>query len=351
MGADSPIEWTTHTFNPWTGCAKVSEGCRHCYAEAWAKRFGLVQWGPGAERRRTSAATWRQPLRWHAEAVRTGTRPRVFCASLADVFDAAAPDAWRADLWALIAATPALDWLLLTKRVHLVPASVPPTWLAGGWPSHVWLGVTVTGQAEAERDVPRLLDLPAPVRFLSCEPLLAPLDLRAVHYTSGYGCSPCSSCGAAVYIDALTGSSWCKHGCDGPCWPALDWVIAGGESGPRARPMHPDWVRSLRDQCVAAGVAFHFKQWGEWAPGRPGDRTTDGLWMHMNGDTFSPVSGEPFNPAPLSTHVVRRGKRRAGRALDGRTHDELPPSPAAARTAAPGEAAVLHRQDRRGNAS
>lgn len=178
MGAASKIEWCTHTFNPWIGCTKVGPGCDHCYAEAWARRFGRAEWGPRAERVRTSRQNWRQPERWNAQAERTGERPRVFCASLADVFDRQAPHDWYADLWDLIARTPALDWLLLTKRIGNVAGMVPSAWLNGFWPSHVWLGITVTDQAETDRDIPRLLDLPAPVQFISCEPLLGPVNLR-----------------------------------------------------------------------------------------------------------------------------------------------------------------------------
>ena len=112
MGEHSKIEWTTHTFNPWVGCTKVSLACDHCYAETWAKRSGLVTWGPSRPRRRTSETYWSTPLKWNREAVATGTRPRVFCASLADVFDNEVPDDWRADLWALIRSTPELDWIL-----------------------------------------------------------------------------------------------------------------------------------------------------------------------------------------------------------------------------------------------
>jgi protein gp37 len=245
MAERSAIEWTDHTFNPWIGCTKVGPGCDHCYAEQLAtKRLG-VPWGPGAPRRRTTAA-WKQPRRWDRRAAATGVRERVFCASLADVFDNEVPTEWRSDLFALIRATPHLDWLLVTKRIgnaaHMIEA-------AGGMPANVWLGATIVNQAEADRDIPKLLATPATIRFLSMEPLLGPVDLRPlgqVYYAGGdfYG-QPMR----APMIDE-----------------ALDWIIVGGESGPGARPMHPDWLISLRDQCAAAGVPFLFKQWGEWAP-------------------------------------------------------------------------------------
>lgn len=136
MAENSAIEWTDHTFNPWWGCQKVSPGCDHCYAETWDLRFHAAapHWGPGAPRRRTGADTWRQPLKWHRKAVAAGVRPRVFCASMADVFDNQVDPAWRADLWSLIRVTPALRWLLLTKRPQNIRKMLPPDW-GTGWPN------------------------------------------------------------------------------------------------------------------------------------------------------------------------------------------------------------------------
>jgi protein gp37 len=187
MSENSKIEWTDHTFNPWEGCQKVGPGCDHCYAETRNARFGggqAVNWGPGAPRRRTSPATWAMPRRWNAQAdafmAQHGRRQRVFCASLADVFDNAVDPQWRADLFTLIHQTPNLDWLLLTKRISNVPAmamamvAIIPGWL----PDNVWLGATTTSQVEANRDIPKLLAVPARVRFLSIEPLLGPVNLE-----------------------------------------------------------------------------------------------------------------------------------------------------------------------------
>lgn len=260
MAEHTKIEWATHTFNPWEGCQKVGPGCDNCYAEARDKRFtGGTHWGPGAPRRRTSLANWRKPLRWDREAQASGTRPRVFCASLADVFDNAVDPQWRANLFNLIQATPNLDWLLLTKRPGNIRGMLPLDW-GKGWPN-VWLGCTVVNQAEANRDIPKLLSVPAAVRFLSMEPLLGPVELPLIDLKN------------SGVFSALTGN-WSSY----PIVPVgagammirpqktahIDWVIAGGESGPNARPMHPDWARALRDQCAAADVAFHFKQWGGW---------------------------------------------------------------------------------------
>lgn len=230
MAENSGIEWTDHTFNPWVGCTKVSPACDHCYAEGWAKRTGQSALWAG-ERRRTSEANWRDPLRWNRKAEAAGVRHRVFCASLADVADNKVPAEWRRDLFDLIAETPHLDWLLLTKRPQNIGKMVNyaarqretlnPNYL---WPwPNVWLGTTVENQEEADRRIPHLLAIPARVLFLSVEPMLGPVrpELDGIH-----------------------------------------WVICGGESGPGARPMHPDWARQLRDQCRSAGVPFFMKQMG-----------------------------------------------------------------------------------------
>ena len=324
MAENSKIEWTHHTFNPWIGCQKVGPGCDHCYAEAWDAR-GLQQresrWGPHADRTRTSAGNWSKPRAWNKAAAGLAERPRVFCASLADVFDnhtSILPE-WRADLWALIRATPNLDWLLLTKRPGNIAKMLPPDW-GDGYPN-VWLGCTVVNQDEADRDVPKLLAVPARVRFLSMEPLLGPVDLTELK-------NPAVTIGEHIY-SALD----CDVDPEDDEWHGakIHLVIVGGESGPGARPMHPDWARSLRDQCQAAGVAFFFKQWGEWESSLDRDRDDPdwranystnyvdrgkSKWLNLAGG--SGFHGERF-------HVMRKvGKARAGRLLDGRTWDQLP---------------------------
>lgn len=300
MAANTAIEWATHTFNPWTGCTRVSPGCDNCYAAAQAKRnpstFG--SWEPGGARKRTSAAYWQQPLRWNREAERTGTRPRVFCASMADVFDNQVDPAWRQDLWELIHRTPHLDWLLLTKRPQNIASMLPMPGVsldAAMWPwPNVWLGTTVENQAEADRRIPHLLQVPARVRFLSCEPLLGPVDLTRIDPVI-----------FDARINALTGV-WHWGTGQRRRESAIHWVICGGESGPGARPMHPDWARSLRDQCAAAGVPFFFKQWGEWAPAAYGV-SADKRSMLLNG-----------------AYLRNVGKKTAGRLLDGAQHDGVP---------------------------
>lgn len=249
MGMGTGIAWAKATFNPWVGCTRVSPACDDCYAAKFSKRGGWRDgagrdlWDPRAQRRRTSPDTWGKPLRWNRTALATGARIRVFCASLADVFDNQVPTAWRADLWELVRSTPALDWLLLSKRPQNIAGMLPSDW-GSGWPN-VWLGATTENQTEAARRIPLLVAIPAPVHFVSAEPLLEALDLRP----------------------------WL-----GP--EGIAWVIAGGESaGKTARPMQPEWARDLRDQCQAAGVAFFFKQTGSNRIAWPGVKHSKGETM------------------------------------------------------------------------
>lgn len=257
MAENSNIEWTDHTFNPWIGCTKVSPACDNCYAEAWDKRYeGGDHWGPKAPRRLTSAANWNKPLKWNKEAKEKGIRYRVFCASLADVFDNKALPEWRADLWALIRQTPHLDWLLLTKRPQNIAKMLPEDW-GQGYPN-VWLGTTVENQEEAERRVLWLLEVPSCVRFLSMEPLLGPVDLFNIDFFRHINKRLPNENDPIIRLDALRGHI---KGPDDMLEGRINWVITGGESGPNFRPANPDWFRSLRDQCLEAGVPFLFKQW------------------------------------------------------------------------------------------
>lgn len=221
MAENSKIEWTDHTFNPWIGCQKVSPGCDHCYAESLSKRYSWAEWGPHGERKRTSEANWRKPLQWAKAARGTGKRPRVFCASLADWLDNKAPYAWRVDLGILIEATPELDWLLLTKRPENYDQHSP--WGESDPPPNVWLGTTAEDQERYDRRWRILSKIPASVRFISYEPAIGPLRLH-----------------------------------NGPDQP--DWLICGGESGPGARFMKPEWAADIRDDCRGAGVYFFMKQ-------------------------------------------------------------------------------------------
>lgn len=299
MGANSKIEWTHHTFNPWWGCVKVSPGCEHCYAETFSKRTGHHIWGPAAttQRRLFGPKHWAEPLKWNREAEAAGERRRVFCASMADVFeDHPQVIEAREKLFRLIDRTPALDWLLLTKRPENIERLWPFGWYDDQftWPN-IWIGTSVENQQQADERIPELLQVPTAVRFLSCEPLLGAVDIS--HWLEErYGC----------------GGEAANASCE-ECWWQLNtihWVIVGGESGPKARPMHPDWARSLRDQCTAAGVAFHFKQWGEWLPTYP--------------DTPKPEANVKCHEWNGGVCGWKVGKKSAGRLLDGREWNEYP---------------------------
>ncbi|MBM3460758.1 MAG: phage Gp37/Gp68 family protein [Armatimonadetes bacterium] len=255
MAETSKIAWTDSTFNPVIGCTKVGPGCDHCYAEAMDSRKrwgGVVHWGPGTPRQRTSASNWKQPLAWNRKAAASGKPWRVFCASLADVFDNEWPDGVREDLFRLIEQTPALTWLLLTKRIG--NASDMMFRARGGHLPllpNVWLGATIVNQEEADRDIPKLLSTPARVRFVSYEPALEPVDWTQI--TERIAAS------STVTFDALHE----KDKLDRGTWrPRLDWIIVGGESGPNARPFNIAWARYTIAQCRAAGVACFVKQLG-----------------------------------------------------------------------------------------
>lgn len=268
MAEKTEIAWTDSTFNPWWGCSKVGPGCDHCYAEALDRRTGGDHWGATKTPRTMSADNWRKPARWQRIAEVTGTRRRVFCGSMCDWADKNAPPGELDKLWALIRSTPMLDWQLLTKRAPNIAQFLPADWCTGY--ENVWLGVTVENREHGLPRVEYLRRVPARVRFLSIEPLLADLG----------------------EID-LSG---------------IQWVIAGGESGPKARPAHPNWFRSIRDQCADAGVPFFFKQWGEFA-------------------SVSEVEGFGRHFVFQDGATVRRvGKIAAGRTLDGALHDDYPSS-------------------------
>lgn len=300
MAANSKIEWTHHTFNPWIGCSKVSPGCAYCYAETLMDtRWGKVKWGPNGNRVRTADAYWRQPMKWNRLAEQAGERHRVFCASLADVFeDRPELVPWRRDLFHLITCTPHLDWLVLTKRPEnalrmMVEAglyTVENPNLPCPQPN-LWVGTSVEDKARRTR-IDHLRKVQAVVRFLSMEPLLEDL-----------GC---------VNLDGI------------------HWGIVGGESGHGARPVHPEWVRSLRDQFGVAGLAFFFKQRGEWSwcedehgleiPPDWATKPQTYRFMQTDGTLGTGYDGG------RGQFIVRVGKKAAGRMLDGREWSEFPAS-------------------------
>lgn len=331
---NSKISWTHHTFNPWIGCTKVSDGCKNCYAESLMdKRYHKVKWGPQGTRRQTSAAYWRQPLKWEKEATAQGWRYRVFCASLADVFeDRGELIPWRNDLFQVIEQTPHLDWLLLTKRPENIAKMTPLKWCVK-WPEHVWVGTSVENQEAADKRIPHLLGVPAKVRFLSCEPLLGPVDLRGFEYPYQMGMT-----GLTSGHDWLTGEEW-QHSSifgGGNSWLDADdkdeygkarihWVICGGESGYGARPMHPEWARSLRDQCQATGVPFFFKQWASGPAVSANGNVHD--WMRQ-GVTFADNTERTIDAHSWTPHATslmyKVGEQAAGNLLDGVEYQQFP---------------------------
>lgn len=341
MAENTKIEWAHHTFNPWIGCTKVSPACDHCYAEKERASTALgVKWGANMPRHRTGESNWKTPERWNAAAERRGVRESVFCASLSDWADNAVPGQWRLDLAGVIRRTPWLDWLLLTKRIGNAAAMLAEMF-PDGVPDNVWIGVTICNQEEADRDIPKLLAVPAAKRFLSMEPLLGPVDLRGISHGDG----EIDALRPGTWEDAIeqwrgTSETWEEDfedwynitipgdGLSGPMHVGIDWVIVGGESGPNARPMHPDWARSLRDQCQAAGVPFLFKQWGEWTPGEnvERERGTVDTAVHFGGEWHT----SRLNLATDDGHIddqpdlYRVGKKAAGRHLDGIEHNGFP---------------------------
>jgi len=331
MGERSAIEWTDHTFNPWWGCTKVSDACKFCYAEAFAKRTGHAVWGDAAPRRFFADEHWEEPKKWDRDAARDGVRRKVFCASMADVFeereDLIEP---RARLIRLIEQTHHLDWLLLTKRPeHAARLSSQAGWSLGGWPDNAWCGSTLETTKEFGR-VLSLAPVPSRFRFLSCEPLLGSLN------------------------DAPL---WTRR--DLPSAHNIEWIIAGGESGPGARPMHPTWPKELLVRAQQDGVAYFFKQWGDWEPMMTARSWVDGILEMERADWKEMLSGtcivgydgkvrfperpyeswlvregerladeeDTFSDPMLSVAMHRVGKKTAGRVLDGRTWDEFPDGP------------------------
>lgn len=331
MGENSKIEWTDATVNFWWGCTKVGPGCDHCYAETWSKRTGPNIWGVGVPRRKIAGAVKlihkldNAYADWAADQAcivgnakafglpvpHMGISRRVFIQSMSDLFDTEVPIEWFAEAWGRIAVCNHLDIQIVTKRVSVVEKRLD-TIGVDKWPSHAGLIVTVVNQAEAGRDIPRLLylkqKLGIPWVGLSIEPMLGGMNI----------------------------AQWL---------PQIDWVIVGGESGGSARPVHPAWVRSIRDQCAAVSVPFLLKQWGVWLVGERVD-DAEGGFEHakfQDGDEFHVVSDGHdimFGAAEDSTEqkhlwreywadgagniAKRMGKKASGRLLDGIEHNGFP---------------------------
>lgn len=375
--AETTIQWTAtlmpdgtwragYTFNAWLRCTRVSDACLSCYAETWAGRAKhpvdstgkkLPLWGDDAPRDMTSDHYWRQPLRWNREAQESGVQSKVFCASLSDVFEdhpAINASGARERLWLLIETTPWLIWMVLTKRPENIMKMIPERWRKQ-LPPNVWVGTTTENQEWAEKRIPHLFMVPSVVRFLSIEPMLGPVDLTDLvlrdgnpdHGEAHYSALECD-------VDPIDDGDWLGK--------TVNLVIVGGESGPHARPSHPDWARSVRDQCIAEGVPFHFKQHGEYEPVCSAESYIDGIegmgdvteWkkmshkvaiVHHDGRVEKPEGAgyeqwwndfatrneasmaegsdtSMVGEDPWVMHFV--GKHVAGRMLDGRTWDQMP---------------------------
>jgi len=322
--AKTKIEWADRSWNPVTGCEKVSAGCAHCYAEGIAKRFWKDRKFTDV---RIHPERLREPLHWRKPQ-------RIFVNSMSDLFHERVYDndeSFIDEIFAVAAACPQHTFMILTKRSGIMRnyfnhprrtmyVESALEWLFEGrlhmmpelvWPlPNVWLGVSVEDQRAAEERISDLLETPAAVRFVSCEPLLGPLDLWSAQFNNQYG----------GLIGGVTN------------WPGgLDWVIVGGESGPKARPMHPDWVRGIRDQCLAGNVPFFFKQWGEWVlKGSTEDQrcsdfgVLDPAGVFYRGHTG--WNGRPIDPDTNEAYMLKVGKKKAGRVLDGREWNEFPTS-------------------------
>ena len=338
MSTGTAIEWTEATWNPTTGCDRVSPGCDNCYALTLAKRLkamGSAHYQTDGDPRTSGPgfglATHDDaldlPLRWRKPR-------RVFVNSMSDLFHKDVSNEFIARVFAVMALTPQHTYQVLTKR-HARMRSLlrsadfgdllehAVTAIAGNgpdadawhwsWPLlNVWLGVSVEDQHWADIRIPALLDTPAAVRWISAEPLLGPVDLNPYLWLTG------PSTAGPFYDHA--GRRRGGGGVGGQTFtsvPARDlqWVVTGGESGPGSRPMRPEWALSLRDQCSAAGVAFFHKQWGEWGHL---DHLPEATFMDLD------VAHGASLWAAFPDGMVRVGKKRAGRLLDGRTHDEYP---------------------------
>lgn len=344
MGEKTGIEWTDATWNPVTGCTKLSPGCDNCYAENIALRFAGTKAYPNGFEVQLRPDKLSQPLRWKKPR-------RVFVNSMSDLFHKDVPDQFIAQVWATMMLAPQHTFQVLTKRparmralltssvfalmVRLerdvllglsTPSFATPTYEV---PPNVWLGVSTEDQKWADLRIPTLLDTPAAVRFISAEPLLGSIDLVGPGYIGsqrGHGGTHNGVGSADCPIET-------HHHHDMRCKPALDWVIVGGESGRDARPMHPAWPRSLLDQCTAAEVPFHFKQWGEWVPfvyGRDhpkgpspwANREPDAYVRYENGDVAT--EDEAIRDGGTFTGVYRVGKKAAGRELEDSIWDGYP---------------------------
>lgn len=315
MADNTGIEYCDATWNPIAGCSQISPGCDNCYAERMAWRLANNPKASIGWRAVVDGGRWTGKMNLFADALEkplSWKKPRrVFVCSMGDLFHEAVPDAWITQIFHLMHEARQHTYLLLTKRAERMSVFIENYARDNAWGAgypHVWCGVTIENQPALDYRLPYLLRTPAAVRFVSCEPLLGPLEFSDVTHRSD-----------------------CVSRLGKPAFEGIDWVIAGGETGPGARPMHPDWARGLRDQCNAAGVPFFFKQWGEWEP-TPRTGAPDGLQVNLNGQTdtaaqllfYGLAFTDGWTHETGCRHCARVGKRAAGRLLDGRDWNEMP---------------------------
>lgn len=291
------IEWTDYTWNPVTGCTKVSQGCKNCYAETMTTRFAKT-WGVESFRQVVCHQDRLMEPLYMADKL---NGKKVFVCDMSDLFHEDVPDYFICEVFESIWNRPDTIFQVLTKRPERAAAimqEVSDRILVELPFKNVWFGVSVEDQATADQRIPHLLNVPAVLRFLSCEPLLGPINLKEI-----------------CHDDFLVTDALPSH----KAFTGVDWVICGGESGHKARPMHPDWARSLRDQCTAAGVPFFFKQWGEWAPNIPDGKSRLAKGAHHNG-----TIGSAFISEGAKEILAKVGKSKSGNFLDGKQHLEFP---------------------------
>ncbi|KLU66723.1 phage protein Gp37/Gp68 [Desulfosporosinus acididurans] len=312
--AKTSIEWTDTVWNPVTGCTKVSEGCRNCYAERMSKRLAGRCGYPADNPFRVVLHPEKldEPSKWKKPR-------RIFVNSMSDLFHEDVPFEFIRAVWARMVTLPQHTFMILTKRPERMLEFF--IWMDSQefrvetFRSNVWLGVSAENQGAANKRIPLLLRAPVLVRFVSCEPLLGPINLERIE-----------PMGVDAFIHSLSGTVSVPFTIlDNR--PKLDWVIAGGESGPGARPMHPDWASGLRDQCQAAGIPYFFKQWGEWKTFYDRDQD-DPDWQNIpeekpNIRRLNFAGGHGFHGDRV-VYLKKVGKKKAGRELDGRTWNEIP---------------------------
>lgn len=339
MAAKTGISWADSTANLWIGCVEVTPACDHCYARELAERYGWTTWGGP---RVYCKAGWALARKFQRAANRhvvqgglvggvdpeLGRRRRVFVNSLSDFFDNHKTVTWRDEAWQLFRECPDVIFMLLTKRPENIRKMLPADW-GDGW-DNVWIGTTVEDQKRAEHRVPHLLNIPAVMRFLSLEPLLGDVDLRSIRVRD--------PAGGFLLLDALAGYVRPfdrKEPIGGEVVNRIGWVVAGGESGAKARISNPRWFCRLRDDCAQTSIPFHFKQWGEWLFSGPGLSAIIGgverrmsiasvriEWGGATGDKI--YSGARLYQFPDGPVMVRAGTKRAGHMLAGREHLDFP---------------------------